>query len=159
MSQWLLCNSIDFCLSLDYCAVLLAVLCMTCLNPSNSFFTFNKEKLIHLTHFYPNKFSIMTLWYLVTNSICILLIYTIMRSYLVWRYCWSCKESSKNKEWQSRKSFSNWYICLSNYYYYYQLQLLQWRVFFFFPVMHVIKSRLRNRLRDKRINDSLVCIH
>ena len=30
---------------------------------------------------------------------------------------------------------------------------------FFFPVMHIIKSKLRNRLRDKQINDSFVCMH
>jgi hypothetical protein len=34
---------------------------VTCLNPSNSFSTFNKEKLIRLAYFYPNEFSIVDL--------------------------------------------------------------------------------------------------
>jgi hypothetical protein len=37
------------------------LLCVACLNPSDSFSAFNKEKLIHLTHFYPHKFSIVDL--------------------------------------------------------------------------------------------------
>jgi len=36
-------------------------LCVTCLNPSDSFSVFNKEKLIHFTYFYPHEFSIMDL--------------------------------------------------------------------------------------------------
>jgi hypothetical protein len=32
-----------------------------CLNLSNSFSAFNKDKLIHLAHFYPDKFFIMDL--------------------------------------------------------------------------------------------------
>jgi hypothetical protein len=37
------------------------LLCVACLNPSDSFSTFNKKKLIRLALFYPNKFSIMDL--------------------------------------------------------------------------------------------------
>jgi len=37
------------------------LLCVACLNPSDSFSTFNKEKLIRLTLFYPNEFSIVDL--------------------------------------------------------------------------------------------------
>ena len=36
-------------------------LCVACLNPSDSFFTFNKEKLIRLALFYPSEFSIVDL--------------------------------------------------------------------------------------------------
>ena len=32
------------------------LLCMACLNPSNSFVAFDKEKLIHLAKFYPSNF-------------------------------------------------------------------------------------------------------
>ena len=32
------------------------LLCMACLNPSNSFVAFDKEKLIHLAKFYPSDF-------------------------------------------------------------------------------------------------------
>ena len=32
------------------------LLCMTCLNPSNSFVAFDKEKLIRLAKFYPSNF-------------------------------------------------------------------------------------------------------
>ncbi|XP_075645683.1 uncharacterized protein LOC142616786 [Castanea sativa] len=32
------------------------LICMACLNPSNSFVTFDKEKLIHLAKFYPYDF-------------------------------------------------------------------------------------------------------
>ena len=32
------------------------LLCMACLNPSNSFVTFDKEKLIHLAKFYSSDF-------------------------------------------------------------------------------------------------------
>jgi hypothetical protein len=34
---------------------------VTCLNSSDSFSAFNKEKLIRLTLFYPNEFSIVDL--------------------------------------------------------------------------------------------------
>jgi hypothetical protein len=37
------------------------LLCVACLNPSDSFSAFNKEMLIRLTLFYPNEFSIMDL--------------------------------------------------------------------------------------------------
>ena len=37
------------------------LLCMTYLNPNDSFFVFNKEKLICLAHFYLNEFSIIDL--------------------------------------------------------------------------------------------------
>jgi len=37
------------------------LLCVACLNPSDSFSTFNKEKLISLALFYPNEFSIVDL--------------------------------------------------------------------------------------------------
>ena len=40
------------------------LLCMTCLNPSNSFVAFNKEKLIRLVKYYPSDFlgtNILTL--------------------------------------------------------------------------------------------------
>ena len=33
------------------------LLCMACLNPSNSFVAFDKEKLIRLVKFYPSNFS------------------------------------------------------------------------------------------------------
>ena len=33
------------------------LLCMACLNPSNSFVAFDKEKFIHLGKFYPSNFS------------------------------------------------------------------------------------------------------
>jgi hypothetical protein len=52
------------------------LLCVACLNPSDSFSTFNKEKLIHFAHFYPNEFSIVDL-------MSILLIYVMMMSSLV----------------------------------------------------------------------------
>ena len=32
------------------------LLCMACLNPSNSFVAFDKEKLIYLANFYPSDF-------------------------------------------------------------------------------------------------------
>jgi len=35
--------------------------CVACLNPSDSFSTFNKEKLIRLAFFSPNEFSIVDL--------------------------------------------------------------------------------------------------
>ena len=33
------------------------LLCVACLNPSNSFSSFDKKKLIHLVEFYPKEFS------------------------------------------------------------------------------------------------------
>jgi len=44
-------------------------------------------------------------------------------------------------------------VCLSNYHYFYQLQLLQWRVF---SAIYIVKIRLWNRMGDKWMNDSLV---
>ncbi|KAJ6879611.1 hypothetical protein NC652_033040 [Populus alba x Populus x berolinensis] len=37
------------------------LLCVTCLNPSDSFSAFNKEKLLRLALFYPSEFSIVDL--------------------------------------------------------------------------------------------------
>ena len=37
------------------------LLCVACLNPSDSFSTFNKEKLIRLAYFYHNEFSMVDL--------------------------------------------------------------------------------------------------
>jgi hypothetical protein len=37
------------------------LLCVACLNPNDSFSTFNKEKFIRIAHFYPNEFSIVDL--------------------------------------------------------------------------------------------------
>ena len=37
------------------------LLCVTCLNPNDSFSAFNKENLIVFAHFYPNEFFIVDL--------------------------------------------------------------------------------------------------
>ena len=54
------------------------LLCMACLNPSNLFCAFNKQKLVHLTEFYPSDFSRTDLMALAFNFRIILLICTSM---------------------------------------------------------------------------------
>jgi len=51
-------NEVDDCFTETSTELLL---CVACLNSSDSFSAFNKEKLIHLTLFYPNEFSIVDL--------------------------------------------------------------------------------------------------
>ncbi|XP_028100922.1 zinc finger MYM-type protein 1-like [Camellia sinensis] len=44
------------------------LLCVACLNPSNSFSSFDRKKLIHLTEFYPKEFSLVELMKIVETG-------------------------------------------------------------------------------------------
>ena len=43
------------------------LLCVACLNPSDSFISFDKQKLIRLAQFYLQEFSPIALWYSMIN--------------------------------------------------------------------------------------------
>jgi hypothetical protein len=108
--------------------------CVACLNPSDSFSTFNKEKLIRLAFFfYPNEFSIVDLMVLGDQ----------LDTYIIDLrgddefYGIEGIASLVEKMVKTKKNliFSLIYICLSNCHYFYQLQLLQWREFFLLCIL------------------------
>jgi hypothetical protein len=127
------------------------LLCVTCLNPGDSFSTFNKENLIRLAHFYPNEFSIVDLMILGNQ----------LATYII-DLCGGdefssigCIASLAEKMVKRKKNviFPLVYILI-------KLSLLlpvaTAIMEIVFSAMHIVKSRLRNRMGDKWMNDSLV---
>jgi hypothetical protein len=127
------------------------LLCVACLNPSDSFSAFNKEKLICLALFYPSEFSIVDLVVLSDQ----------LDTYIIDR-CGGDEFSGikgiaslVEKMIKTKKNliFPLVYMLI-------KLSLLLpvatavvERVF---SATHIVKSRLRNRMGDKWMNDSLV---
>ena len=101
------------------------LLCVTYLNPSDSFSAFNKEKLIRLALFYPSEFSIVDLMVLGDQ----------LDTYII-----DLRGGDEFSGIEGIASFAEKMvktkknlifpldICLSNCHYFYQLQLLQWRL-------------------------------
>jgi hypothetical protein len=127
------------------------LLCVACLNPSDSFSAFNKEKLICLALFYPSEFFIVDLVVLSDQ----------LDTYIIDR-CGGDEFSGikgiaslVEKMIKTKKNliFPLVYMLI-------KLSLLLpvatavvERVF---SATHIVKSRLRNRMGDKWMNDSLV---
>ncbi|KAJ6960200.1 hypothetical protein NC653_038286 [Populus alba x Populus x berolinensis] len=127
------------------------LLCVACLNPSDSFSAFNKEKLLHLALFYPSKFSIVDLMVLGDQ----------LDTYII-DLCgddeFSGIEGIASLVEKMVKTKKNLIFPLV--YMLIKLSLLlpvaTATVERVFSTMHIVKSRLRNRMGDKWINDSLV---
>jgi hypothetical protein len=124
---------------------------MACLNPSDSFSTFNKEKIICLALFYPSEFSIVDLMVLGDQLDTYIIDLRGDDEFSGIEDIASLAE--KIVKTKKNLTFPLVYMLI-------KLSLLlpvatatMERVF---SAMHIVKSRLRNRMRDKLMNDSLV---
>jgi len=124
---------------------------VACLNPNNFFFTFNKEKLIRLAHFYPNEFFIVN--FIVLDNQLDMYIIDLRGDDE-----FSGIEGIASLAEKMVKTKKNLIFLLA--YMLIRLSLLLpvaiATVERVFSVMHITKSRLRNRMGDKWMNDSLV---
>jgi hypothetical protein len=124
---------------------------MTCLNLSDSFSTFNKEKLIRLALFYPSEFSIVDLMVLGDQLDTYIIDLRGDDEFSGIEGIASLAE--KIVKTKKNLTFPLVYMLI-------KLSLLLpvaiATVERVFSAMHIVKSRLRNRMRDKLMNDSLV---
>ena len=127
------------------------LLCVACLSPNDSFFTFNKEKLVRLALFYPSEFSIVDLMVLGDQ----------LNMYII-DLCsddeFSGIEGITSLAEKMVKTKKNLIFLLV--YMLIKLSLLlpvaTATVERVFSAIHIVKSRLWNMMRDKWMNDSLV---
>ncbi|KAL3577868.1 hypothetical protein D5086_019372 [Populus alba] len=127
------------------------LLCVACLSPNDSFSTFNKEKLIRLALFYPSEFSIVDLMVLGDQ----------LDTYIIDLRGddeFSGIEGIASLAEKMVKTKKNLIFPLV--YMLIKLSLLlpvtTATVERVFSAMHIVKSRLRNKMGDKWMNDSLV---
>jgi hypothetical protein len=124
---------------------------MACLNLSDSFSTFNKEKLIRLALFYPCEFSIVDLMVLGDQLDTYIIDLRGDDEFSGIEGIASLAE--KIVKTKKNLTFPLVYMLI-------KLSLLLpvaiATVERVFSSMHIVKSRLRNRMRDKLMNDSLV---
>ena len=127
------------------------LLCMACLNPSDSFSAFNKKKLLRLALFYPSEFSIVDLMVLGDQ----------LDKYIIDLRGddeFSGIEGIASLAEKMVKTKKNLIFPLV--YMLIKLSLLllvaTTTVERVFSAMHIVKSRLRNRMGDKWMNDSLI---
>ncbi|XP_028069877.1 zinc finger MYM-type protein 1-like [Camellia sinensis] len=126
-------------------------LCVACLNPSNSFSSFDRKKLIHLAEFYPKEFS----------SVELMVLNNQLDTYIIDMLCSSefsmlngIADLAKKIVATGRdKVYPLVYLLLT-------LALILHvaiaTVEMVFSAMNIVKNRLRNRMGDEWINDSLV---
>jgi len=126
---------------------------MACLNPSDSFSTSNKEKLICLALFYPSEFSIVDLMVLGDQLDTYIIDLRGDDEFSGIEGIASLAE--KIVKTKKNLTFPLVYMLI-------KLSLLLLvataTVERVFSAMHIVKSRLQNRMRDKLMNDSLVYI-
>jgi hypothetical protein len=124
---------------------------MACLNPSDSFSTFNKEKIICLALFYPSEFSIVDL--IVLGDQLDTYIIDLRGDDEFSGIEGIASLAEKIVKTKKNLTFPLVYMLI-------KLSLLlpvaTATVERVFSAMHIVKSRLRNRMRDKLMNDSLV---
>ncbi|XP_058222969.1 uncharacterized protein LOC131332690 [Rhododendron vialii] len=127
------------------------LLCMSCLNPRNSFFTFDRKKLIRLAELYPCDFSKVDLMALDIQ----------LQNYIV--------DVKSNENFSKLKRIGDLAIKLveTDKHVVYRLVYLLVRLVLTLPIatatversflaMKYIKSNLRNRMGDQWMNDCLV---
>ncbi|KAJ9558445.1 hypothetical protein OSB04_013059 [Centaurea solstitialis] len=103
---------------------------MACLNPRDSFAAFDKSKLIHLAHFYPDDFSEMEL----------LILEDQLETYIV--------DMRTNPKFCNLKGISDLAQKM--------VESKKDKLRGHFSAMNVVKNRLRNRMGDQWMNDCLV---
>ncbi|XP_061960084.1 uncharacterized protein LOC133681013 [Populus nigra] len=127
------------------------LLCVACLNPSDSFFAFNKEKLLRLTFFYPSEFSIVD--HMVLGDQLDMYIIDLRGDDEFSDIEDIASLAEKMVKTKKNLIFPLVYMLI-------KLSLLlpvaTVTVERVFSAMHIVKSRLRNRMGDKWMNDSLV---
>ncbi|PKU63519.1 hypothetical protein MA16_Dca022437 [Dendrobium catenatum] len=127
------------------------LLCIACLNPSNSFNAFNKEKLIEMTNLYPNDFTPLDLMVLDNQLETYIMDMRFDDQFLLVKDIGSLVE----KMVQSRKEilyplvFKLLKLALV-------LPVATAGVERSFSAMAIIKNRLRNRIGDQWMNDILI---
>ncbi|XP_020422138.1 uncharacterized protein LOC109949841 isoform X1 [Prunus persica] len=127
------------------------LLCVACLNPSDSFSAFDKQKLICLAQYYPNDFSTLDLMILEDQ----LEKYIMdMRSSIEFSGLNGIADlSQKMVETKKDSVFPLVYLLLT-------LALIlpvaTPRVDRVFSAMNIVKNRLRNRMEDERMKDRLI---
>lgn len=127
------------------------LLCLACLNPSNSFVAFDKKSLIRLAEFYPSDFSSETL----------MILHDQLDNYIT--------DVRSNREFSELKGISDLVrkMVETKKSIVYPLVFLLMTLSLILPVatatverafsaMHIIKNRLRNRMGDGWLNDCLV---
>ncbi|XP_062012157.1 uncharacterized protein LOC133728737 [Rosa rugosa] len=127
------------------------LLCMACLNPSNSFSAFSKEKLIRLAQFYPKDFSAVSLLALEDELDTYI---SDMRSSSVFTQLKGISDlGEKMVETQKDKVYPLVYLLIT-------LTLIlpvaTATVERAFSAMKIIKSDLRNRMGDMWMNSSMI---
>ncbi|XP_028105174.1 uncharacterized protein LOC114304198 [Camellia sinensis] len=127
------------------------LLCVACLNPSNSFSSFDKKKLIHLAEFYPKEFSLVEL--IVLSDQRDTYIIDMLSSSELSRLNGIANLAKKMVETGSDKIYPLVYLLLT-------LPLIlpvaTFTVERIFSAMNIVKNWLQNRMGDEWINDSLV---
>ncbi|XP_061968310.1 uncharacterized protein LOC133691719 [Populus nigra] len=120
-------------------------------SPNDSFFTFNKEKLVRLALFYPSEFSIVD--FMVLGDQLDMYIIDLRGDYEFSGIEGIASLAEKMVKTKKNLIFPLVYMLI-------KLSLLlpvaTATVERVFSAMHIVKSRLLNRMRDKWMNDSLV---
>ncbi|XP_028123474.1 uncharacterized protein LOC114320597 [Camellia sinensis] len=127
------------------------LLCVACLNPSNSFSSFDKKKLIHLAEFYPKKFSSVEL--MVLNDKLDTYIIDMLSSSELSRLNGIVDLAKKMVETGRDKIYPLVYLLLTLALILHVATATVERVF---STMNIVKNRLRNRMGDEWMNDSLI---
>ena len=125
------------------------LLCVTCLNPSDSFSTFNKEKLIRVTHFYPNEFSIVDL--MVLGDRLDMYIIDLRGDDVFSGIKGIASLAEKMIKTKKNLIFPLVYVKFSL-----LLPVAIATLTRVFSAMHIVKSRLQNRMKNTWMNDSLI---
>ncbi|XP_028093165.1 uncharacterized protein LOC114293326 [Camellia sinensis] len=127
------------------------LLCVTCLNPFNSFSSFDKKKLIHLIEFYPQELSLVEL--LVVNDQLNTYIIDMLSSSESSRLNGIANLAKKMVETGRDKIYPLVYLLLTLVLI---LPVATATVERVFLAMTIVKNRLWNRMGDEWINDNLV---
>ncbi|GMP78350.1 hypothetical protein CsSME_00034298 [Camellia sinensis var. sinensis] len=127
------------------------LLCVACLNPSNSFSSFDRKKLIHFAEFYPKEFSSMEL--MVLNDQLYTYIIDMLSSSEFSMLNGIADLANKMVETRRDKVYPLVYLLLTSALI---LPVATATVERVFSTMNIVKNRLWNRMGDEWMNDSLV---
>ena len=127
------------------------LLCMACLNPSNSFVTFDKEKLIRLAKFYPSDFPETDI--LALNSQLQNYIFDMCNNDLFLEFQGVCELAEKLVKKMKHETYLLVYLLVKLVL---TLLVATTTVERSFSTMKYIKNELHNRMGDQWMNDCLV---
>ncbi|GMP54230.1 hypothetical protein CsSME_00019458 [Camellia sinensis var. sinensis] len=127
------------------------LLCVACLNPSNSFSSFDRKKLIHVAEFYPKEFSSVEL--IVLNDQLDTYIIDMLSSSEFSMLNGIADLAKKMVETGRDKVYPLVYLLLTLALILHVTSATVERVF---SAMNIVKNRLRNRIGDEWMNDSLI---